>query len=342
MSSTEPNPVLVEFSRGPLVESRHRGAVAVAFADGRLKYACGDIDSPVFARSALKPLQAIPLLETGAADACGASDAQLALACASHSGEHCHHDLAERWLQGLGLAESDLACGPAAPLGERASVAFHRVGKAPAKLYHNCSGKHVGMLAVCCHQGESIHDYQDHFHPSQQRWLGVLGDMCDLDGRGLPWDYDGCGLTAPATPLRALAKGLARLADPVGLMTARQQACERIHYAMTTHSQLVAGEGRACSLVMRALAGKVSVKTGAEGVFAGVVPSLGLGFALKMDDGAGRAAEVVLGAVLQQLGLLDAQSAAELQPVFRPELRNSRSQCTGAGYPAATFLEDWA
>ncbi len=341
MHSHPANPVLAEFTRGTLVESRHRGSVAVSAADGRLIYACGDIESPVFARSALKPLQAIALVETGAADACGASDAQIALSCASHNGESCHHEMAEHWLQDLGLGEADLACGPAVPMGEQAKAQFYKAGKEQGRLYHNCSGKHAGMLAVCCHCGDSVKDYQRHEHSSQQRWLRVMGDMCDLDGPQLPWDYDGCGLAAPAAPLGALAKGLARMANPSGLAETRQRACERIHHAMTNHPRLVAGEGRACSQVMAALGDKVSVKVGAEGVYAGVVPRLGVGFALKMDDGAMRAAEIALGGVLQQLGLLDEESSAKLQPVFRPILENSRAQATGRAQPSAAFLADW-
>ncbi len=342
MNAKTSNPVLVEYTRGPLVESVHRGAVAVAYADGSLLYAYGDVDTPVFARSALKPLQAIPLLETGAAEACGASDAQIALACASHNGEDCHRDLAAQWLSDLGLSESDLACGADAPLGIAARERFFRAGGSKGRLYHNCSGKHAGMLAVCSHCGDGVVDYQQHDHPSQQRWLQVLGEMCRVDGLAMPWDYDGCGLSAPATPLHALATGLARMANPSGLSNARQQACERVHQAVTANPHLVAGENRACTLVMQALGDKVTVKVGAEGVYAGIVPSLGLGFALKVDDGASRGAEVALGGVLKKLGLLDEQSEAQLVSVINPTLKNSREQSTGIGRPADAFIESWA
>lgn len=341
MSPSNPNPVLVELTRGPLVESRHRGAVAVARADGRLHFACGDVDTPVFARSALKPLQAIPLLETGAAEACGADDRHIALACASHNGEDCHHALAASWLSDLGLDESALACGPDAPLGEAARERFFRADGQRDRLYHNCSGKHAGMLAVCCHCGDPVAGYQRHEHPSQQRWLRALGELCGVDGPGLAWDADGCGLPAPAMPLRALATGLARMADPTGLGAARQRACERIHHAVTAHPQLVAGEARGCTLVMQALGDKLTVKVGAEGVYAGFVPALGLGFALKVDDGARRGAEIALGGVLRGLGLLDDDSGARLEAVFEPVLRNSRGETTGRGRPSAGFAELW-
>lgn len=341
MNANSPNPVLVEYTRGPQVESLHRGSVVVAHADGRLHYACGDITTPVFARSALKPLQAIPLIETGAAEACGASDQQIALACASHNGEVCHHELASQWLSDLGLSESDLACGPAVPMGDAALEHFYRAGEHKGRLYHNCSGKHAGMLAVCCHCGDAVADYQQHEHPSQQRWLRVMGEMCDLDGVSLPWDYDGCGLTAPATPLRALAMGFARMANPSGLASARQQACDRVHHSVTSYPHLVAGEQRGCTLAMQVLGDKVTVKVGAEGVYAGFVPSLGLGFALKIDDGARRAAEVALGGVLKQLGLLSDSDEAELSSLIRPEQRNSRDQLTGIGRVASSFTASW-
>ena len=341
LNTVTANPVLVEYTRGPLVESIHRGAVAVAYADGRLHYACGDIETPIFARSSLKPLQAISLIETGAADACGATDAQIALACASHNGESCHHDLAAQWLGDLGLSESDLACGEAVPMGEQALARFYQQGEIKGRLYHNCSGKHVGMLAVCAHCGDGVADYQQHDHPSQQRWLKVLGEMSNLNGSDLPWDYDGCGLTAPATPLHALATGLARMANPTGLDTKRQQACERIHQAVTSHPHLVAGEQRGCTQVMQALGNKISVKVGAEGVYAAIVPSLGLGVVLKMDDGARRSAEVALGGVLKNLGLLDEDSEGQLAALIHPELKNSRDQITGLGRPSKSYLESW-
>lgn len=341
LNTVSPNPVLVEYTRGPLVESVHRGAVAVATADGRLRYACGDVQTPVFARSSLKPLQAIPLIETGAADACGASDAQIALACASHNGESCHHELAGQWLSDLGLSESDLACGAAVPMGDAALESFYRGGEHKGRLYHNCSGKHAGMLAVCCHCGDGVADYQHHEHPSQQRWLKVLGEMCDVDGAALPWDYDGCGLTAPAMPLSALATGLARMADPAGLSAARQRATERVHHCVTSHPHLVAGEQRGCTQVMQVLGDKVTVKVGAEGVYAAFVPSLGLGIALKVDDGARRAAEIALGGVLKQLGLLSASTEAELASLIHPELKNSRGDITGLARPTQSFMESW-
>lgn len=304
------NPVLIEASRGSLCESRHRGAIAVARPNGDVVLALGDIHRPIYPRSAIKALQAIPLIETGAADAFGFGPTEIALACASHSGSERHAEVAASMLARAGLGGDDLECGPQVPIGEPAAVDFHRARRAPTPLHNNCSGKHSGMLATCRHCGDQTRGYTRLEHPHQQRILGVLRDFT---GEALGADVtgvDGCSAPNWAIPLAKLASAFAALGVGEGAARPRRATVERIVAACFAAPDMVAGEGRFCTRVMRALPGLAFVKTGAEGVFCGALPTLGLGLAVKIDDGASRASEAATAAVLARL-LPEAQSFGE-------------------------------
>ena len=298
------NPVLVEVTRGDMVESRHRAAVAVVDAGGAVVLVAGNIEAPVYARSALKPLQALPLLETGAAEAFAVTDAEVALACASHSGEARHVTAVERWLPRIGCSLGDLECGSHAPFDEAAQQALLRSGAEPSPAHNNCSGKHTGFLTVARHLGVPTKGYIRYEHLVQQRILGVLEAMTGLDLGAAPRGIDGCGIPVIGLPLGNLALGLARLADPHDQPEARQAACARICAAMAAEPAMVAGTGRFCTRVIAATGGRALIKTGAEGVYCGALPELGLGLALKVDDGAGRAAEALVARLLHHLGAL--------------------------------------
>ena len=287
------NPVLVAASRGDIEESLHRGAIAVCDVDGNLIKYSGDVARPVFPRSAVKPLQALSLVESGAADHFALSGRELALACASHCAEPCHLDLALAWLARLGLSVDTLECG-----GQ------------PSAAHNNCSGKHCGMLTTALHLGLPTRGYIGPDHPVQQRIAAIL---CDMTGTSwpVPWGVDGCGIPTLAFPLAGLATAMARCAAPAALAEPRRDAARRLFAAMTAHPELVAGTGRFCTTVMQAVPG-IAVKGGAEGVQSAMLPDLGLGIAIKIDDGAGRAADVALLAVLRQLGVLSADSQAAL------------------------------
>jgi L-asparaginase II len=304
------NPVLVELTRGEHVESWHRGAVAIADAAGGLVWSAGDVERPIFARSALKMLQAIPLVETGAADAFGVSDPELALACASHSGEAFHVDAVAAWLARIDCDETCLACGAHMPGAEAASRALIREGRAPNRLHNNCSGKHTGFLTVARHLGFDIAGYERPDHPVQRHALGATAEMCRLDAAAMPIGIDGCTAPAAATPLHALATAMARIADPSGLTPARAVAARRLYTSVRENPLYVAGTGRACTAIIEAAGGAASVKTGAEGAYVAVLGDLGLGVALKIDDGAGRGAETVIAAILASLGVVDRTNPA--------------------------------
>jgi L-asparaginase II len=288
------NPVLIELTRGALGESVHAGAVAVVRSDGEIIAAIGDIAQRIFPRSAIKPLQAIAFVETNAADRFGFGPPEIALASASHSGTGAHTALARSMLARAGLSSEALACGVHEPLDPTTARAMIRSGAGPTPLHHNCSGKHAGMLATAVHKGEPIDGYWRPDHPVQERIARVLED---LGGCRLSPDVcgtDGCSVPNWAMPLSALAQAFARLATGRGLTPERALACRRIADACWAHPDLVAGPGRLDTLVMARLPGKVLIKAGAEGAYCGALPERGLGFAIKIDDGAKRAAEAVV------------------------------------------------
>jgi len=302
------NPILVEITRKDLVESIHRGAIAIVDADGVQRFALGDVESPVYTRSSLKPLQALPLVESGAAEAFGVSDDEVALACASHSGEAMHTERVDAWLKRIGLGEADLACGPQQPRHEPTSQALIGIQQKPSKLHNNCSGKHAGFLTVAKHLGASIAGYAGVAHPVQQ---AVLTSLTRLSGVSDPaWGIDGCAAPNFALPLTAFARALAQLAGR------KTPGGARIVSAMMAYPELVGGTGRFCTIAMRAAAGKAAVKVGAEGVYAAMLPELGLGVAIKIDDGAVRGAEVAVALVLEKLGVLDPAKALSISPIL--------------------------
>lgn len=329
------NPVLVEVTRGDMVESRHRGAFAVVDVQGRVVEAAGDIEAPVFARSAIKPIQALPLIETGAAAAFDLGNAEIALACASHSGEFRHVEVVTRWLARIGLSVADLECGESLPATEDALRSLFATGGKATAAHDNCSGKHTGFLTVARHLRQPTHGYIHYDHPVQQRVLGVLEQMTGLDLGRAPRGIDGCGIPVIGVPLGNLALAMARLGHPHDQPKVRRDACTRIRAAMTAEPFMVAGNGRFCTRAITALAGRALVKTGAEGVYCAVLPEMRLGVAIKIDDGARRAAEFITARLLQRLGVIDGEAAYQLRDVLDPVVANRAGTAVGSIGPAA-------
>ncbi len=332
------NPVLVETIRGGQVESRHRGRVVVMARAGAPIAALGSVDEPVFPRSAIKFLQALPLVETGAADAYAVTPAELALACASHSGEAGHTAAVEAWLARLGLGEADLECGPHQPVYPPAAAELARAGREPGRLHNNCSGKHAGFLTVARHLGVPTAGYSRADHPVQRHVAAALRDMTDGDPDAAPIGIDGCGVPTWALPLTGLARAMARFADPAGLAPERRDAILRLRRAIAAHPAMIAGTGRLCSALVAATAGEVLVKTGAEGVYVAAVPRLGLGFALKIDDGAQRAAEVAILALLRRFGAIDGAVAPGLASFAEPPIVNTQGRHVGRARATESLL----
>lgn len=334
---SEAAPVLVEVTRGALTESRHRGIVAVVDADGGAVELRGDVDRPVFARSAIKPLQALPLIETGTADAIDILPEELAIACASHGGEPKHVAVVATWLHRVGLSVADLECGAHPPSYAPAARALYAAGAEPTALHNNCSGKHAGMLAICRHEGDKTRGYIAPDHPQQQRVRRALSDMCGVDLSAAPSGIDGCSLPQYGIPLRALALGFARFGAPENLPTERETACRRIAAAMVAHPFMLAGTGRFCTRATEITNGKALLKTGAEGVYAAAIPSRGFGIALKIDDGATRAAEVAMAALLIRYAGLDEGEIAAFRALLMPPITNVAGREVGAISPVPGF-----
>ncbi len=329
------NPVLVEVFRNQQIESRHRGAVVAIDANGKRLLEIGDVETLVFPRSALKPFQAIPLVEDGAVDHFAMSSAELALSCASHNAEPVHIAALDQWMARVGLSPDDLECGVAWPGYQPAAHAMVAQHQPVGRQHHNCSGKHTGMLTLARFHGVPLAGYSDYHHKTQQLWMAVLQSLTGLDVASLPWDLDGCGLPALALPLTSLAQAYAQLAGE-GDSAKRGDAIQQITTAMRQHPELVAGTGRCCTAIMQQL-DDVTVKTGAEGVFGAVSHRHGVGIALKIDDGATRGSEVVLGAVLRKLGLIHEDNYQALGRHFFPDVINSQQRVVGAVKPSAAW-----
>jgi L-asparaginase II len=315
------NPVLVEVTRGPLIESRHRGAVAVSDAEGETIFALGDVTVPVFPRSAVKALQALPLIEQGAADRFGLSDEELALACASHSGETAHLAGVERMLAKAGLEPSDLRCGAHWPIAQAAAAAVARSG-GPSSLHNNCSGKHAGFLCVARAIGADHVDYWRPEHPVQRRVRYVLEDFTGAALGEACCAIDGCSVPTWAVPLHSLAHGFAKFGTGRGISPERARAAARLRHACARAPWYVAGTGRFCTDIMQMFGERAFVKTGAEGVYCAALPQQGLGIAIKCDDGASRAAQAIMAAVIARFLRLAASERAALLRFVEPSLRN--------------------
>jgi L-asparaginase II len=333
-----PDPILVELTRGDLVESAHRAAVAVCDADGRIVAEWGDTERMVFPRSAIKMIQALPLVESGGADAFGLSDEHLALACASHSGEPMHTGRVGAWLGMIGAADKDLRCGPHYPYGEPARDAMVRAGETPLHIHNNCSGKHTGFLTLARHLGAPLDAYVETVHPVQLAVMDAIAGVAGVPVGSWGLGIDGCSAPNFALPLSRWAYAMARLATGKGLSAARAQAANRLVSAMAAHPELMSGTGRACAHFIRATEGRAIVKTGAEGVFVAILPGRGLGVALKIVDGATRASETLMAACLVKLGALDPHHPTAKLYLDAP-IRNWEGLAVGLRRTAAGFLD---
>jgi len=327
------DPILVEAWRGELRENAHRAAFAVVHADGDLIEAQGNIQQAVFPRSAIKPLQALPLIQSGAAKRWGLGAAQLALCCASHSGEAGHVAGVAALLEQSALQPACLECGAQWPMGEEAARALHATGQSPQALHNNCSGKHAGFLLTAQHLGESAAGYVEAGHPVQVRVREALSEAMQHEHAGAARGRDGCGIPTLAVPLLAISRGMANMAAATP-----ESAAGVVRDAVMAHPWQVAGSGRFDTEVMLAGQGSVLVKMGADGVHAACVPARGLGIALKIGDGSVRASEVLMAALLQRHARPAPALHAELRRHAPRAILNNRRETVGelrySGLPA--------
>ena len=323
-SASTPVP-MVEIWRGPFLESVHAGHAVICDEAGQIVQAWGDPDAIVLPRSSAKMIQGLPLIASGAADQAGLTSQQLALACASHNGAAIHTDRVAAWLHDLELGDDDLRCGPQWPDNKDANHALIRAYEKPCQIHNNCSGKHAGFLTLSKHLGAG-REYVDPDHPVQRACLAAFEETTQQPSPG--FGIDGCSAPNFATTLHGMARAMAFFASAHGRSDAKSQAATRLAQAMMLHPDLVAGEGRACTELMRAMNGKVAVKTGAEGVFVAILPARGLGVALKIEDGATRASEAAIVGLLAHLGVLERGHPAACKRLGDP-IRNWRGIETG-------------
>jgi L-asparaginase II len=323
------NPILVEATRGDAVESVHCGALAILDADGSVVGSMGDIERPIFPRSAVKVLQALPLVASGAADRLGLTDDELALACASHNGEEIHAQTAARMLAKAGLDVDALECGAHWPYLDTAARALAAHGQTPTALNNNCSGKHAGVLCMACAlQGgvdlrQYVRGYVGADHPVMREVTAALQAATGYDLTNTPRGTDGCSIPTYAVPLRHLAHAFARVGTGLGLSDDHATAAKRLRAAVAKAPFMVAGTGRFDTRVMERLGERVFCKVGAEGVFCAALPALGLGVAIKIDDGNNaRAAEVVMAAVIESLIAMDDDEASFMRSLSEVRMNN--------------------
>ena len=312
---------MVELWRGGLLESTHLGHAVLVYDTGQIVQAWGDPERIIFPRSSCKMIQALPLVESGAADAYGLTTAQLALSCASHQGAALHVNAARDWLAGIGLGEPDLRCGSHEPYdnAERDRLICDHEG--PCQLHNNCSGKHSGFLTVTKHL-KAGPEYVEIDHPLQKAIRAATEEVTGETVAG--YGIDGCSAPNFAMSVAGLARAMAEFAKAGAGGSVRERAMQRLRDAMAAHPEYVAGEGRSCTELMRAMGGRVAIKTGAEAVFIAMIPEKKLGLAMKIEDGNSRASEAALVGILTQLGVLDAA-----HPMAQKRLPAPQTNCRG-------------
>jgi L-asparaginase II len=332
------NPVLVEIMRGGIVESRHTGAVAVVDGDGKLVFSLGDIEAPVFPRSAVKALQALPLVESGAAARMKLTGAEIALASSSHSGEEDHAETAAGMLAKAGRDVTCLECGAHWPLGDKAARALASRGQTPSALHNNCSGKHAGFVCLAVDQRIDSKGYVGAEHAIMRGAAGALAEMTDFDLSRTAMGIDGCSIPTYAIPLRHLALGFARFGSGKGMNATRAAAAAAIRDAVAANPRMIAGTERFDTLITEVFGARVFLKTGAEGVYCAAMPEAGLGIALKMDDGVTRGSETAMAALID--GLLKQNEAERAMIAGRIDFRmtNWNGIEVGRMRPAAAWV----
>lgn len=319
MPHSEP---LVRIQRGGLLESFHTGALVLVEGD-RTVLRRGDAERVVFYRSASKPLQALELVLSGAADAFGLTAAEVALAAGSHNGEPRHVEAARSILEKAGVPEDALRCGGHRSVNADVAFAQRRDGVPVTSILSNCSGKHAGMLAAAKHRGDPLDGYLELTHPVQQAILGHVAAFAGLPPDRVQAGVDGCGAPALAVPLVAMARSLARVGAPEGLPEPLAAAARRVRDAMLAHPEMVAGEERFDTDLMRVAPGRLLAKAGAEGVHVVAVPARRIGLAVKVDDGADRGYRAVVIEVLRRRGVLSDPEADDLRHRHAPAIQKN-------------------
>ncbi len=325
--------ILVKTYRGPLEDLFHTGHIAVVDSQGKLLYSCGDPARVCYARSSAKPIQALCVLESGAAEKFGLDDQDIALFCASHNGEPMHVEAVRRALAKAGLDEGYLQCGVHYPLYEPEADRMKAEGIEPRQIHCNCSGKHTGMLVTAAALGEELDSYYKPEHPVQRRIRAMVGQVCQYAPEKIILGTDGCGVPVHALPLRAFAHGIARMADPACLGGKLGEEAARITAAMAQYPEIMSGTGRIDAQLMRKYPDRLFCKSGADGYYIVGDKQEGIGVAVKIDSGVGQARNAVVTEVLRQLGIISEQDLEEFAAVHTPTARNHKNEDVGLMKP---------
>ncbi len=331
------NPILVNVWRGNAIENYHNGAAAVVDVNGRVVWSIGEIQRPIFPRSAIKLFQALVLADNTIAKKFSISRTELALACSSHTGEKMHREAVQTWLNKIDCDEGMLECGDAYPANEIEE--FHMISDGLPKLSicNTSSGSHMSFLTGCKAYNERTSNYRHYSHPAQRRWFDIVAEFTGLKATQLPWGYDDSGIPTLAIPLQRLAWAYARFADPSGFTVKRSEEIEAIHQAIAENPHMYGGSGELTTELSELMKADVIVKNGTSGVYIAAVPKFGYGIALKVDSGDDQAAKIVLGSVLEKLGALSADELIALGEHFRPDICNSRGESVGRAEPSSAW-----
>ncbi len=334
------NPILAEVSRCGMVESFHRGAYVVTDKYGEVIASAGDIISPIFPRSAIKALQALPVILSGAAKANELSQSELALICASHNGEVQHVENVKNILRKADIPPDALECGAHWPTYPKASGKLARTGEKPTPLHNNCSGKHAGMLLTAKYLGEEMRGYIEPTHGVQKRIKQILSEFCESELSHAPCGIDGCSVPTWAMPLQNMALAFSRFADPVRFPKSIQYACAQIISATRSTPFMTAGTDRLCTKLMNHVP-RLYAKTGAEGVYCGAIAHAGIGIAVKCDDGAKRASEVIFSRIAAMLDVWREDERRLIDRYSTVELKNRNGKVVGE-LRATTRIETYS
>ena len=332
--------VLVEVTRGPLVENRHRGHVAVVDWQGKLLWSAGDSHHITYWRSSAKPVQALPVVELGAADHYGITPAELALFCASHNGEPFHTRTVQAIFAKIGQDYHLLQCGVHAPYHKATAKALLLAGEEPSVLHSNCSGKHSGMLTLVTHLNYDPATYLDLDHPLQQIILDYITEMTDYPREQIAIGTDGCGVPVHGLPIYNMSLAYARLARPQGMSKTREEACSRVTKAMMAHPEMVSGTEGFCTKLMQAAPGKLIAKGGAAGVYCVGIIDAGIGITVKCEDGSSRGRDPVVVEILKELGYLSPQEVKSLERFHHPQNINHRQEKCGEVRPVVKLKRE--
>ncbi|MDY6844148.1 MAG: asparaginase [Thermodesulfobacteriota bacterium] len=325
------SPVLVTVTRGGHLESFHRGSIVIANARGNIIDALGNPNFPTFMRSCAKPIQALPIVESGATETFSFTDAELALFCGSLNGQDFQIDILQSILTKIGLNENNLKCGIHRPSHRATAESMRKDGLTTTQLHNNCAGKHTCMLALCVHHKYPIDTYLEVNHPVQKMILNTVAKMCDIEAQEVKIGIDGCGVPVFSVPLKNIAVSYAKLAAPEASneTTQRKEAIKRLTQSLVQYPEMIAGDERICTDIMRIAHGRVLAKTGADGSYAMGLLEKGLGVGIKVDDGSTRALNPIVIDSLVKMGIITESEKDSLKAYYNPVISNYRKEEVG-------------